>query len=269
MEIKRGEFLDISNADYHSMIGVNCSKLAAFAKSPAHYLAMIQAGPTPPTPAQRIGSIFHAWVLEGVSPVVAPNVDRRTRTGKEEWARFVELNEGKEVVTQEEFDMLGGMGKSILQHQTARVLFLGGLAERSVFFDNAESGLLCKCRPDYLVSNAIVDLKTTNDASPEGFAKAIFNYRYYVQSAFYLDGVSTISPVYKRFIFVAVEKAPPYAVGVYELDAQAILQGRITYKQELMRLAECVENDSYPGYSDHIETLSLPRWAQENENELF
>lgn len=270
MEIKKGIFLTgVFNEDYHQAEGVSNSQLSEFAKSPAHYLALKEQGYKPDTPAQRIGRIFHSWILDGVEPVVAPKVDRRTKAGREAYSDFVSENKGKEVITQDEQETMLAMVEAIRSHSVAGPLLSGGLAEQSLWFTNQETGLLCKCRPDYLNGDTVVDLKTAVDAGKDGFARAVFNYRYYIQNAFYMDGISSVDSSFKRFVFVVIEKAPPFAIGVYELEPAAVLQGRKTYKQELWYLAECIENDNFPGYSQEIITLSLPRWAQEDQHEMF
>jgi len=105
-----------------------------------------------------------------------------------------------------------------------------------------------------------VDLKSTQDAS-EHFAKSCANYGYHRQAAMYLDGLRTLGLDAEHFIFVAAEKAPPYAVGVYELDYDAIERGRDLYRADLELLARCMERDEWPAYSPELVTLSLPRWA--------
>jgi hypothetical protein len=103
----------------------------------------------------------------------------------------------------------------------------------------------------------IVDLKTTTDASPDGFARSVAQYRYHVQQAHYLQ-----SHIADRFIFLAVEKTFPYCVATYELDADAVAVGEQLRQSNLQAIANCKDAQSWPGYTDQIQTLSLPRWAQ-------
>lgn len=255
--------------EYRQEKGVNISSLKEMLKSPAHYRERI-LNPQPPTPALELGTTFHSWVLEGVEPVCAPVVDRRTKAGKEAWAEFVAANEGKTVLSSDDYVQLHRMFQSVLDSQAAASLLApGGKVEQSIFWQDSSTGLGCKGRPDYVGDGYVVDLKTAVDASPQGFAKAIFNFSHHMQAAFYLDGLSATGGKYSHFYFVAVEKTPPFNVGIYELDAQAIQQGRRAYKNALHKVLACLEDDNWPGYGDEITTLSLPRWAQENENELF
>jgi hypothetical protein len=106
------------------------------------------------------------------------------------------------------------MTKSVRRHPGASLfLNMAGAAEESFYWIDEATGLLCKCRPDYRIPERriLVDLKSCEDASPEAFARTIFNYTYYIQAGFYLDGVSQVlAEPYRTFIFIAVEKTPPY-----------------------------------------------------------
>lgn len=105
-------------------------------------------------------------------------------------------------------------------------------------------------------TNCIVDLKTTLDASPAGFAKSVAKFRYHVQRAHYSEGFDI-----GNFVFVAVEKTPPYLVAVYVLDEQAEIKGQELRDRDIQLYMDCLENDFWPGYSEDIEELSLPNWS--------
>lgn len=264
--VRAGIIKGISNEAYHKASGVSKSQLDQFAKSPAHYLASLTT-PRKETPAMRIGSTFHGMVLEPerVKIAVAPVCDKRTKDGKATWEAFCLENAGAEIVTADEGEMLNGMAESIRTHQAASALLNGdGIAEGSCFWFDERSGELCRCRPDFYRRDLgiIVDLKTTDDASPAGFARSIWKYAYHRQAALYMDGVSeSTGDIIKGFVFVAVEKSAPYAVGVYRLDMQGEEAGRVSYQSLLLDLADCKTNRNFPAYSSRIETISLPAYA--------
>lgn len=179
-------------------------------------------------------------------------------------AEWTENNPGRIVLTPETWDQLHAMANAVHSHPAAGALLTGcpGEAEKSVYWNDAITGVLCRCRPDWWRDdNVIVDLKTTEDASPEGFAKSMANYRYDVQAAYYMDGIQKATRKRpKAFVFIAVEKKPPYGVGVYVLDADSLELGRAQYQHDLRIYAECVRTGEWPGYGDKIQTISLPAW---------
>ena len=85
-----------------------------------------------------------------------------------------------------------------------------------------------------------------------------------MQQAHYLQ-----SHIADRFIFLAVEKTYPYAVAVYELDADAVAVGKQLQQSNLQAIANCKDAQAWPGYTDQIQTLSLPRWAQNTSDTVL
>lgn len=180
---------------------------------------------------------------------------------KAEWEK---VNEHRTILNPEQWKTIHAMRDALMAHPAANALLTGvpGEAEKSVYWIDATTGVLCRCRPDWWRDdNLIVDLKTTEDASPEGFARSIAKFRYDVQDAFYTDGVQQATGKRpKAFVFIAVEKKPPYGVGVYVLDAETKDLGRAQYQHDLRVYAECVRTGEWPGYGDKIQTINLPAW---------
>jgi len=247
-----------SNADYHADPAISASHLHAVAASPYHYWSRFLAPGRPPsvqTAAMKLGSLTHCAVLEpdelSSRYDIAP--DRRTNAGKSVAAEMEAA--GIEAVTAPEMEQAMAMAASVRSHQAAAALLRDGKAEQSFWWDDS-TGLRCKCRPDWYNGTTIVDLKTTTDASPKGFAKSVAQWRYHVQQNHYLAGTFA-----ERFVFIAVEKTYPYAVGVYELDETAALHGEAERRNNLQTIADCRAIAEWPGYGNTVQPLSLPNWA--------
>jgi exodeoxyribonuclease VIII len=108
----------------------------------------------------------------------------------------------------------------------------------------------------------LVDAKTYSDASPREFARQVARKGYHRQAAWYSDGYALASgePVL-GFVFVAVETAWPYASCAVMLDDEGLAKGRAENTELLARFAECRTANSWPGYSNEIEQITLPKWA--------
>lgn len=157
---------------------------------------------------------------------------------------------------------------SVRSHAGAERLLASGLAEMSGFWIDRETGIECKCRPDFLsmageTVTGIVDVKTCCDASADGFARAIATLGYDVQAAFYQDGLKAVTGRTIPFYFIAVEKEAPFAVAAYKASDEVIEVGRAKYRGALKLLQWCRTNGSWPGYQPNgeVETINLPRWA--------
>ena len=261
----------MDNAAYHAHPAVSKSHLDLIARSPLHYWARYldpdRVAPEP-SPQMRLGTALHTHVLElsrwDQEIAVAPQINRLTKAGKEEWAAFMAASAGRTVITADDAAQVMAMGRAVLRHPAAAMLLgLPGKAETTHMWKDASTGLECKCRPDWLTDDGsiVVDLKTTKEASPRGFKQSVANYRYHVQAAWYLHGLEQATGRRPdQFIFICVESTAPYAVAVYAADAEMIERGHDQAMRDLAKLAVCKAADHWPSYSDQIETISLPGW---------
>ena len=272
---------DLTNAQYHGdTSSVSKSGLDLTAKSPAHYYAGYldpERKKRTETEAMKLGTMFHTAVLEPenmahyavfndqkVIQEIGGGNPRLTNRYKEWKANYMAENEGKIFVPADDMDSVNRMADAIQNHPAARELITDLIVEKSIFWTDPVTGAPCKCRPDGVKSDGriIIDLKTTEDASPDGFAKSVWNYRYHVQAPFYLDGFEAATGTAPDwFIFIAVEKSPPYNVGVYFAPPELIEMGREEYRRNLADYMEAKRTGTWKGYSDIIEPLRLPGWA--------
>lgn len=266
---KRG----VPNADYHADNGVSSTQLKDVAtKTPAHALAR-RNGEQKDTPALVFGDALHVAVLEPdrypTSHMRGPDGDGRSKQAKEARAALAADHPDATILPPAVFDAVEQIAAKVREHPRFESLLTGGQAETSGYWTDEETGLACRIRPDYMhpASPLLVDLKTTLDASPKGFQRALTTYGYHIQAAFYLDGFEAIEACPCRdFVFVAVEKTPPYAVAIYRLDDAAVEYGRRQYRRALRTIADCIESGTWPAYSDDVEPITLPEWAYHLEN---
>ena len=258
-----GIYPSLSNEEYHSGPGISRSKLwTTFTKSPAHAMAEKIAQ----TKAMMIGSVVHTAVLEPnvfeATHVRAEKLDKRTSIGKLAAERFAAQNVGKEIVEADVYDLACAIRDSLYSSALVRWLLEGGQPEHSAYWEDFETGELCRVRPDMVQPGAIIDLKTTQDASPDGFAKSVATFGYHLQDAFYSEGWAQAcgGPI-NNFIFLAVEKEPPYAWAIYELDNDARAEGQAIMRHALNIFHNCRESNVYPAFPEEVRLLSLPNWA--------
>lgn len=227
--------------DYRQAPGISKSMLDQIALSPAH----LKFGITKETDAMRLGSAAHCAALEPMefdSRYARANGRRKTDGDK------IEL-------TSAEWETCLRIRDAVWNHPTCQDLFSVGIAEQSAWWIDPKTLMLCKCRPDWSRPGLLVDLKTTTDASPRGFFRSVSTYRYHVQAAFYLDGWRRLTGDTARFIFVAVEKTPPYAVGFYDLSPSLLDEGCNLYRRDLALYENCLSHDTWPGYSNDVITI--------------
>ena len=253
---------DLPAAEYHARPEISKSGLDKIAQFPALFKAH-QNRPPDADDALIIGQATHTLTLEPEKftsefAVMPQGLDRRTKEGK---ALAAELEaSGKTILTNSQYELCSGIALSVRANTVALEYLTGGFAE--VSFTAEIEGVQVRGRADYLkTSGGLVDLKTTKSASPKAFAKSIAEYRYHVQAALYTDLAEANGLFIPDFTFIAVEKTYPYAVAIYQLDAQALERGRELYRRDLAIYKHCLEMDDWPGYPEEVQVLSLPSWA--------
>lgn len=259
----------LPDREYFAAAGVSNSDLREFERSPRHYLTHKKNVQKEPTADQQLGKYLHMAVLETdkfTKNVIAEPIDYDGR--QKRWKQWRAERCEKEIITHEQAVKIYGMTMAILEHPTCKKIFSKGRAEICAFAEFVLGGrILRKCKMDWLPDhgNAIVDLKTTDDASPDGFAKSLANWKYYRQAAYYLDICKDLGMDREAFVFIVVEKEPPYAVALFNLDAEDIGIGRLSYIQLLQRFMECQEKNDWPAYPQTIQTIKMPDWARRKE----
>lgn len=259
--------------EYHASDAVSNSDLKLLANSPADLKAKMDGLIKPSTDALFFGEVLHCAIFEperyAEEFIAKPDgMSFSEKTGKEwrasQTKRIVAFKTpGLNVRTIE------GMAQSALSHPVAGpFLRTKGRHELSLFADHERTGIRLRCRLDKLTSdNVVIDLKSTVCARPFKFVRQMALQRYHQQAAFYAAMVNRVGIPYGGFVFIAIEKTPPYKILCCELDAMSMDKGRSEVERLLALYKKCRDEDHWPGYSDKLtpELLSLPEWALREE----
>ena len=250
-------FDHMEDGAYRNAKGLSKSLLTHFLKSPAHYQQAL-LDKHEPTPAMQFGTAFHASLLLSdptTAFAVKRKVDGRTKEGKEYNQRFEMENVGKAIIDEEQEKMIHSCIASILEHPFAGQLHSGcDKKEFSVFGSysgKSAQPVLLKGRMDaYDSTNGfIIDYKTCEDASPTGFRKAVWNFRYDLQVVQYAWLIKNAGLKFTNFYFIAVEKAPPFASAVYCIEEASIKRSVETWENAMFEFSQCEASSIWPAYS--------------------
>lgn len=297
LDLKPGIYFDMDfETEYVRIPAINKSRLSLAKLSLAHYY---HAPPGDDSPAFRMGSLVHSGKLEPEKLadryVVIPEslVEETQRIAKSDeevnkgrkpaerfqpyaspkasavykrlLAAFMVKHPGKQEVSQEWFDNLAGMLRSMAECDRTERLFASGWPEVTILWNDPETGLRCKGRIDWLCEDGdMADLKTAADVSDWSLDK----WDYHLQAASYLEGFGhawdqmtagsrkkfpkSLDPHHRRglvgskkspgfrprdFHFVVVEKTRPWTVLSAPADHQTIDVGAAEYHYLLRAVA--------------------------------
>jgi hypothetical protein len=264
---------NVPPAEYHSWPEVSNSRLRLLAECPA-LLKHDSEHPTEPSDAMMLGTALHTMLLEPQTVAdriaVAPEVDRRTKQGRELWTAFCDGAKGKLCVDREEFELLSNMARAVMDKSEAATLLRGfeGDGELSAVWLDIDTGVRCKARIDRLVTfpdpagpqkyAVIMDLKTTSSADPADIAWACREFGYDRQAAFYLHGLAALNVMCDAFYFVFVSKAPPHFVTVCEIEEADVERARREIVEDLATYKQCQESGVWPQHTNGIIKISVP-----------
>ncbi|MFD8919406.1 PD-(D/E)XK nuclease-like domain-containing protein [Streptomyces sp. NPDC059569] len=222
------------------------------------------------------GHAVHSLVLgEGPEVAVLDFADWRSKAAHA--AREEARDAGLVPVLAGDWATAKAMAHQVAEHPAAGTLFQGGTSEVSLFWQDKATGLWCRGRIDYLRQltglTLSVDYKTTKDASPDAIRRAIHEYGYNLQAAWYMTGLEALRPDdEQRFVFVFQQKTAPYLITVRELDQQALDIGRAKAERALRLYAECTAADRWPDWTGpvaDIPFINLPTWAAIRDTEEY
>lgn len=271
--LETGLHADVPHETYHGRTLGVASKTALdlVRKAPAVYKAWVDGtldDDEEESEALIFGGMLHCAILEPErfyrQYVVAPDFGNCTyRDNKAARNAWRAENAGRKEVTAKQYRMIQGMADAVRRHEVASKLFTGGEAEVTLSWVDEATGLKCKGRADYYRAShrVAVDLKSTLDATEHGFKKSSAKFGYHRQDAIYRQGFAAVGKPIDYFVFVAVEKTAPYLVAMFEHDAAALERGHASIRADMETMAECLRTNVWPGYSQSIQTISLPAWA--------
>lgn len=276
-----GLYEGIDREVYFSWPYANKSFLDHFEKSAAHALVERQH-PRPPTPAKIVGTHIHLATLSDdfekyamcapINPKTGKQHDRRTNVGIAAWADAERKARGRHILGLDDYNMCKVMRAAWRADPTSNAILSGeGKNEVAIVWDDPETGVRCKALIDRLTEHDgwsyVTDLKSTANASPDGWPYEVERYKLHRQAAFYLDGMSSaVGEFPRRFAYLAMEKikGPPYTVGgpmVYVPTDSVIEQGRMEIRSLLKRYRDAVESGEWDGYPRGLQFFHLPERA--------
>lgn len=288
---KPGAYEGIDNDLYHRVEICDAPSISSTglkiieSKSPQHYWYQSPLNPARPQPEQKrhfnVGKAVHDLILLGdLFPknyfILPDGYDERLKQWREvKQARKHAEKKGIPVIYHREGEMVEAIAEAVSKDDLARLLLTSGTPEMTVAAKDPKTGVWMRCRPDLLpdTTEIIPDIKTTINAHPSAFEDQATNLGYFQSAAFYLDVIEEAlgaAASKRKFLLIAAEKEPPYPVQLYQLDDEAIQNGRMVNRRALNIFAECLRTGNWWTYhqpsQNPILPLTMTGWAHSQIN---
>lgn len=267
--IDPGIYTDLPGRAYHSLPGTSSTELKQWWQSPAHGVQYREEG-TEWRPSFDVGNMIHDALLdphdlEHTYVWYDQTKTRRTKTYQKECR-----DKGKIGIMPDDVEMIQRIRDEVEACPAIPDdLLEGGHAEISFFWNDPETETLLKCRPDYIregdTAVTVVDVKSVRSgkSTPSEFRRRIANLDYELSAALYTDGVEALVEKPVRYLFLVVDKEPPYLPSLIRLTDDAIDYGRQQYRQALETMHRWDSGDlDYHGFATEPAVVDLPPWKQ-------
>lgn len=262
---------ELSIEDYHASAGISRSAISELKKSPLHYWDKYinsSRKKEKPSPAMVIGSAVHTLLLEpyffDYYFIKEQKFDCRNSGQKKLKEQYEKRCEGKELIKIGWQKKIADMVMAVNDHSKASRIINDASIEKSYYWIDKDTNLLCKSRPDIYNEklDILADLKTTKEASPDVFKRNLIASDYHIQAAMQREAIfQTTGKLVTDFVFIAVPSVRPYKPYIYRLDEEVLQQGLFEFKQALALLSMCYYSNKWDIERDEIITLTLPPWA--------
>lgn len=252
-----GIYYDLTNEQYHRSSGISKSGLDLIDVSPSYFKWNQQAPRNDDkTKALDMGTALHCILLEpdeySSRFVISPEFNRRTVAGRKEEAEYLaSIGDDVTVLTPDEDKQLKLMRDSAMAHPVAKYIFdCEGYNESSIYWNDSETGELCKVRPDRFIKvggrHTLIDVKKVDQM--ERFKRHVFEFRYHVQNAMYRRGFQAHFNELPDFWFLAVSSsvsAGRYPVNVFHLPHDVVEEGDRLFRENLNTYHACKQANDW------------------------
>jgi exodeoxyribonuclease VIII len=268
--MKPGIYRDMPPDEYLALDAISRSDLMAIAQCPAYYKWLMEH-PEEETDAQRIGTALHTAILEPerfkTEYAIGPDVDKRTTAGKNEWTEFERITPQKTCLRAKEGAKVMAIANAVRDSKSARGILQGpGDTELTLVWEDPDTGVLCKARPDRRYTSdeyglTFADFKSGQSSRPKAVLNAIGKYGYHIQGAMAQDGWRVLTGEDSfAFVLVVYEKSEPYLSNNCIIAPGWLNTARREYNRMLRVYAHCKETDKW-GDTSHVSfVLEEPAW---------
>lgn len=269
--------------DYYKIKALSNSLLKELADSPARFKGIWDGDITwEETDAMRLGSGAHMLaleperfeseyvVLEGLINKSTQKPYGRGTKAFDGWLAEVKQTETRKVLIASEYQDCKAMAEAFHAHDKIQELMQssGKVFEQfwEMSYDFGEGVKIpFKFKPDCVCLDlgVVIDLKTTDDPSPDAFGYKAGKLGYYRQAAIYAEGLEGYYGRPFEFLIGAVRKEKPYESAVYKIKEADLQQGRDEFEALIGQYKDMKDSGVFRSYwQDGVHELDCKLWRK-------
>lgn len=186
------------------------------------------------------------------------------KEGAEFWDAFDAKANGKAMISETQIEHIKFMSQNIAKCPEAVEALTGGLTEISMIWQDPQTGVWIKSRPDQLPDNGFdfSDLKTFAPRSKSikrAVQQSITEYRYDMQMALAAMGAEQVfGTTASECILIMAQSNPPYTVTPIKINTDTLYWARVMCRHAIDTFAECLKTNTWPMPVEGIIEYSLP-----------
>lgn len=264
--METNKLLDITNDEYHSSEGYSKSALITYRDSPVRFYKeyVLKYREFKQSDDFMLGQLVHTILLEPHKMgeyIPAPRFNKKTNKGKEEFEKFNAYTKEQNVtpVDANIYAKSADMAKAIVSDRMARNILEDAQCEKSIFWNDSDTGFIFKSRPDIIKGGIVADVKTCKDVTYKAFQRSCVDYGYFLQAAMAKIALEKAGREFEKFVFICCDKTS-HEVVLYALDEPAIDYGLRLFASLSQKLKHEFEDDSF--LKSKVKLLTPPAWAE-------
>lgn len=273
--------------DYIKLPGLNASKLKPYSISPARGYHK-ESKEFKRTMAMSLGSIIHAYILEGTAAAqelieakyITSGFPINKSTGKpygessgkyQDW--LAEQDPEKEVIFPEVLNhKVTRIVDAVRHHKEAsKMLSMNQYREVAITWTCKYTGKQCKAIVDFFGDHTAGDLKTFGkELTRSEIQRELHQRQYHLQFAFYYDGLIANGIDVKQFQVIFVGTSEENDVAPFTINEESLEQGRNDYLKAIDNYdtAHCYDG-SHIGLFPEVTEIGIPNYALTIEEEDY
>jgi hypothetical protein len=155
-------------------------------------------------------------------------------------------------------------------------LLKGAVPEVSMYWNDPETGLPCKIRPDAfqieenIGCNAIISFKTTHADNIGKMQYDAAKYMYHLSEGMYSEGFEQVTGrKCTAVICIMLQTVLPYLPVVFWYSPEDLANGKYRYRIALRNVKDAMDANHWPGFDSYSEegnmgiiNMNLPEWSR-------